>query len=116
MHIEQTESGALRVRRRTGSPTDARIHRDSTLMYQIARELNRRCGLDVIRKDASKDGGNLTSEGNYYVVDRKRRFAWHHAEYQIDFAYSQYNTGPPCWLYLQPLGDVPRLALVREST
>ena len=54
----------------------------SHFMYQVKVCL-RAQGLDVIKKDAGKDPGNLTSEGNYYVRDRKRRFYVHDPLYQI---------------------------------
>ena len=108
MHITQSEGGMLKVHRDWHDP---KIYRESTLFYHVARHLKTVYGLDVIRKDAAKDG-NLTSEGNYYVTDRKRRFAWHFSEYQIAFAYERFNLGHPVYLPLQPLGDVPKLKAV----
>ena len=72
----------------TKEPGD-RLYRDQTLLYHAAKQLNT-AGYDVIRKDAGKDG-NLTSEGNFYVVDRKRRFCWHDGMYQIRRTVDEFN-------------------------
>ena len=107
MWIAQSGNGALEIQR---EEREAKVYRESTLMYRIAKELRARYKLDVIRKDAGKDG-NMTSEGNYYITDRKRRFAWHFGDYQLRFSYEDFNasgiqTGA---LKLLPLGDVPTI-------
>ena len=102
------DAGRLEI---TREEREFKVYKDSTLMYKIAKELQTRYGLDVIRKDAGKDG-NLTSEGNYYVTDRKRRFAWHFASYQIMNAYSEFNTST---LTLDPLGEVPDIVKAQSA-
>lgn len=106
MHISQGPQGELHLR-----STGRKFYRDSTLLYHAAKHLNKMFGLDVIRKDAGKDG-QLTSVGNFYIVDRKRRYAWHFDEYQIATMYEQFNMGAPVCVHLQPLGDWPALKLV----
>lgn len=103
MNISQGPQGELHLQ-----STGEKFYRDSTLLYHAARKLREDYGLDVIRKDAGKDG-NLTSEGNYYITDRRRRFAWHFTEYQIADICEQFNMGAPVCAHLQPLGDWPVL-------
>jgi hypothetical protein len=101
MRITQGPQGEIILHRESGS----RIYKDTTLLYQAAKLLNTK-GANVIRKEACKDG-HLTSEGNYYLVDRKRHYGWHFSHYQLRPAYQDYNDGKLC---LQALGNWPVLS------
>ena len=92
MRITQGPQGEILIHR-GHSPA---FYRDSTLLYHAANLL-RHMGADVVRKDAGKDG-NLTSEGNYYLRDRKRRYYWHYPMYQIRPLYRDFNEGKVCLL------------------
>ena len=112
MRISQGGQGELAIRRERGDPA---FYRDSTLMTHIVRELRECYKLPVVRKDAGKDPGNMTFEGNFYVRERGRdwRYAWHFSPSMVRPAYRDYNASREALsgaLYLQPLGDVPTLA------
>ena len=113
MFITQDNLGGLSIQR---EEREFKVYKDSTLMYKIAKELQKRYGLDVIRKDAGKDG-NLTSEGNYYIRDRKRRFAWHFGNYQLRDAYQDFNASgiQSGDLFLDPLGEVPDIVKAQSA-
>jgi hypothetical protein len=76
---------------RAQTVVEKRIRNTSDFFYRLKSMLTV-LGLDVIKKDAGKDG-NLTSEGNYYVRDRKRRFFIHDDLYQIRNIARDYNAG-----------------------
>lgn len=106
MRITQGPQGEILLRRENGP----RYYRDSTLLYHAAILL-RTMGADVIRKDAGKDG-NLTSEGSYYLRDRKRNYCWHYPQYQLRFLYQDYNEDKVCLL---AEGEFPVLTVPQEA-
>ena len=60
---------------------DAAISKESTFYYQLAKEVNKLFGWDTIRKEMCKDG-HMVSDGQFYLVDRKRQFGF----FQTDWA------------------------------
>ena len=69
-----------------------KIYKDSTLMYHIARELQKQ-GYDCFRKDLSKEPGNMLSSGCYGIIARDRSYQIYYSSYCIRDACTDYNNG-----------------------
>ena len=78
MKIILKQNGILTV---TREKRDKRIQKESTFYYKLAKAVGKAFGWNAIRKEMWKDG-HLMDNGRFYLVDRKRRFAF----YQNDWA------------------------------
>ena len=76
----------LNVKRAAGSP---RIYRESLLFYRLKQLLNN-FDFDMVKKEMAKDG-HLTSEGRYYVRDRKGKWCAHDKLYMERDICKDYN-------------------------
>ena len=78
MKITLEPNGELIVSREA---EDKRIEKESTFYFKLAKKVKDVFGWDTIRKEMCKDG-HMVDNGQFYLVDRKRRFAF----YQTDWA------------------------------
>ena len=89
MKIELKEDG-LSVQREKGEP---RIQYESTFYYRLAKEAAKKFGWDAIRKEMCKDG-HMVDDGRFYLVDRKRRFAFFQEDWETyDVCKDYFNQG-----------------------
>lgn len=71
------------------SPGDKPIRGESQLLHRI-KEVLRKQGYDVIKKEMVKDG-HMVSEGVYYLRQRQGKWAIWNSGYQIYDASQDYN-------------------------
>lgn len=81
---------------------DQKLYSETRFYNKLSHVLNA-CGFDMIRKQMWKDGC-LVSPGQYYTVDRKRRFAWFQKAWgTYDICKDYYNVDFP--IELKCVGD-----------
>jgi hypothetical protein len=97
MIITLLPSGNIRCTRFNGSE---RYYTESAFYYAVRKKLNG-LGLDVIKRRPDKDG-HLTS-AEYYIRDRKGRFAWFDTQYMIRSNNNRFEDG----VTLAVHGDLP---------
>ena len=93
---------ALVVKKEVG---DKNIYKESTLYHNIAKIAKAQFGWDVIRKEMVKDG-NLVDDGRFYIVDRKRRFAFYQNDWATyDICRDYFNRGEAVYLVAHDTED-----------
>lgn len=73
----------------TAEPGDKPIYSKTAFFHRLKKVLQSQ-GLDVIKKLMWKDG-HLTDARNYYIRDRKWRFAIYDGDYQIRDLVKEYR-------------------------
>jgi hypothetical protein len=92
--------GGLVVKREANDP---KYYNESILMYHVKNELIKQ-GYNVIKKLMYKDG-NLVSDTEYYIRDRKSNYAFWFSDYALRFSYEDFNSGQVIY---NGIGDIPQ--------
>jgi len=70
-------------------PDDTKIRTESQFFYHVSNIL-KGMGYDVVKREMVKDG-HLTSDGRFYVRDRKWRFCVLDEFYELNDIVEEYN-------------------------
>lgn len=90
-------TNAIVIRREVSDP---KYRTDSRFLYHVKKELNRRFGMDLIKKLACKDG-HLVSDFMHYLRDRKWNWCAWDSQYAIRQACTVFNDGDEVRLDIQ---------------
>lgn len=103
----KTRGGCLVVTKEDGE----RIQKESTFYYQLAKAVKGKYGWDTIRKEMVKDG-HMVDDGRFYLVDRKRRFAFFQGDWATyDVCRDYFNCGMEVRLIPHDMRDDTKVPL-----